>query len=27
MDKIDLAEKLAGLDEPFRPGIVEYLND
>jgi mannose-6-phosphate isomerase-like protein (cupin superfamily) len=27
MDKVDLAEKLAGLDEPFRPGIVGYLND
>jgi mannose-6-phosphate isomerase-like protein (cupin superfamily) len=27
MDKVDLAEKLAGLHEPFRPGIVGYLND
>ena len=26
-DGIDLAEKLALLDEPYRPGIVGYLND
>jgi mannose-6-phosphate isomerase-like protein (cupin superfamily) len=26
-DKINLAEKLALLDEPFSPGIVGYLND
>lgn len=26
-DKVDLAEKLALLDGPFRPGIVGYLND
>jgi mannose-6-phosphate isomerase-like protein (cupin superfamily) len=26
-DKINLLEKLALLDEPFRPGIVGYLND
>lgn len=26
-DKIDLHSKLALLDEPYRPGIVGYLND
>jgi mannose-6-phosphate isomerase-like protein (cupin superfamily) len=26
-DKINLAEKLALLDAPFRPGIVGHLND
>jgi mannose-6-phosphate isomerase-like protein (cupin superfamily) len=26
-DKINLEEKLALLDEPFKPGIVGYLND
>jgi mannose-6-phosphate isomerase-like protein (cupin superfamily) len=26
-DKVDLAAKLALLDEPYRPGIVGYLND
>src|SRR5262249_51782234 len=26
-DKVDLAEKLAVLDSPYRPGIVGYLND
>jgi len=26
-DKIDLAAKLALLDQPYRPGIVGYLND
>jgi len=26
-DKIGLAEKLALLDRPYRPGIVGYLND
>ncbi len=26
-DKVNLAEKLALLDEPFQPGIVGYLND
>ena len=26
-DKINLAEKLAQLDRPYRPGIVGYLND
>jgi mannose-6-phosphate isomerase-like protein (cupin superfamily) len=26
-DKVNLAEKLALLDEPFKPGIVGYLND
>ncbi len=26
-DKVNLAEKLARLDAPFRPGIVGYLND
>jgi mannose-6-phosphate isomerase-like protein (cupin superfamily) len=26
-DKINLAEKLAQLDAPFRPGIVGHLND
>jgi mannose-6-phosphate isomerase-like protein (cupin superfamily) len=26
-DGVDLAEKLALLDEPYSPGIVGYLND
>jgi mannose-6-phosphate isomerase-like protein (cupin superfamily) len=26
-EKVNLAEKLALLDAPFRPGIVGYLND
>jgi len=26
-DKVNLADKLALLDEPFKPGIVGYLND
>jgi mannose-6-phosphate isomerase-like protein (cupin superfamily) len=26
-DRINLAEKLAAFDEPFRPRIVGYLND
>src|SRR3954469_23593050 len=26
-DKVNLAEKLSRLDEPFVPGIVGYLND
>jgi mannose-6-phosphate isomerase-like protein (cupin superfamily) len=26
-DKVNLAQKLAQLDGPFRPGIVGYLND
>src|SRR5215216_3838747 len=26
-DKVNLAEKLALLDAPYRPGIVGYLND
>lgn len=26
-DKINLAEKFALLDGPFRPGVVGYLND
>jgi mannose-6-phosphate isomerase-like protein (cupin superfamily) len=26
-DKVDLAEKLALLDEPYKPGIVGYMND
>ena len=26
-NKVNLAEKLALLDEPFQPGIVGYLND
>jgi mannose-6-phosphate isomerase-like protein (cupin superfamily) len=26
-DKVNLADKLALLDAPFRPGIVGYLND
>ncbi len=26
-DKINLAAKLALLDEPYKPGIVGYLND
>ena len=26
-DKINLAEKFALLSEPYRPGIVGYLND
>jgi mannose-6-phosphate isomerase-like protein (cupin superfamily) len=26
-DKVDLAAKLVLLDEPYRPGIVGYLND
>ncbi len=26
-DKVNLADKLAALDEPFSPGIVGYLND
>lgn len=26
-DKVNLAEKVALLDKPFRPGIVGYLND
>jgi mannose-6-phosphate isomerase-like protein (cupin superfamily) len=26
-DKVNLAEKLALLDDPFRPGIVGHLND
>jgi hypothetical protein len=26
-DKVNLAQKLALLDEPYRPGIVGYLND
>jgi mannose-6-phosphate isomerase-like protein (cupin superfamily) len=26
-DKVNLAEKLALVDEPFKPGIVGYLND
>jgi mannose-6-phosphate isomerase-like protein (cupin superfamily) len=26
-DKVNLAEKLALLDAPFRPGTVGYLND
>jgi len=26
-DKVNLAEKLALLDKPYRPGIVGYLND
>jgi mannose-6-phosphate isomerase-like protein (cupin superfamily) len=26
-DKINLAEKFALLDEPYKPGIVGYLND
>jgi mannose-6-phosphate isomerase-like protein (cupin superfamily) len=26
-DRVNLAEKLALLDEPYKPGIVGYLND
>ena len=26
-DKVNLADKLASFDEPFRPKIVGYLND
>jgi mannose-6-phosphate isomerase-like protein (cupin superfamily) len=26
-DKVNLTEKLASLEGPFRPGIVGYLND
>jgi len=26
-DKVNLAEKLALLDEPYQPGIVGYMND
>ena len=26
-EKVNLAEKLALVDEPFKPGIVGYLND
>jgi len=26
-DKVDLAEKFALLDEPYKPGIVGYMND
>jgi len=26
-DKVNLAEKLALLEQPFQPGIVGYLND
>ena len=26
-DKVNLTDKLALLDEPFRPGIVGYFND
>ncbi len=27
IEKVNLAEKLALLDDPFNPGIVGYLND
>jgi hypothetical protein len=26
-DKVNLAQKLAPLDKPYRPGIIGYLND
>lgn len=27
LDKISLAEKFALLDEPYKPGVIGYLND